>query len=252
MEEKISKSNTKLVECSKCHKKVAPTEGEVKPRGFICDECLKKKKKRTMVLGGLCGLAVVAIASAFLLTNKQSKTGTGFDGVGEIKDSMELSVDSNNVSINLASKTAVSNSVSAQAPISDLSSFKHVLSDNIVTSNKDKSGKLVIPSVSPLFGINTNYFVGNGEALVKEFASTFAKTDKKAKLLVEGFTCDLGSVVLNNKLSEARAEAVKNILIDAGVPEQNIEMKWYGKSRFAEFKYADKSEYRRVIISVTN
>lgn len=252
MEEKISKSNTKLVECSKCHKKVVPTEGEVKPRGFICNECLKKQKKRTMVLGGLCVLAVVAIAAAFLLTNKQSKTGSGFDGVGEIKDSMELSVDSNNVSINLASKTAVSNSVSAQAPISDLSSFKHVLSDNIVTSNKDKSGKLVIPSVSPLFGINTNYFIGDGEALVKEFASTFAKTDKKAKLLVEGFTCDLGSVVLNNKLSETRAEAVKNILINAGVPEQNIEMKWYGKSRFAEFKYADKSEYRRVIISVKN
>ena len=246
----ISKSNTKLVECSKCHKKVAPTERAVKPRGFICDECLKKKKKRTMVLGGLCGLVVVAIASAFLLTNKQSKTGSGFDGVGEIKDSMELSVDSNNVKINLASKTAASNTVSAQAPISNLSSFKHVLSQNIEKSKKNKSGKLLIPAVSPLFGINTNYFVGDGETLVKEFASTFAKTDKKAKLLVEGFTCDLGSEALNNKLSEARAEAVKNILTKAGIPEQNIEMKWYGKSRFGEFTYTDKSEYRRVTISV--
>ena len=101
----------------------------------------------------------MVIAAAFLLANKHSKTGAGFNGVGEIKDSMELSVDSNNVEINLASKTAASNTVSAQAPISNLSSFKHVLSDNIVTSNKDKSGKLVIPSVSPLFEINTNYFV---------------------------------------------------------------------------------------------
>ena len=131
-----------------------------------------------------------------------------------------------------------------------LSSFKHVLSQNIEKSKKDKSGKLLIPAVSPLFGINTNYFVGDGEALVKEFASTFAKTDKKAKLLVEGFTCDLGSEALNNKLSEARAEAVKNILTKAGIPEQNIKMKWYGKSRFGEFKYTDKSEYRRVTISV--
>ena len=163
---------------------------------------------------------------------------------------MELSVDSNNVEIDLASKTAASNSVSAQAPISNLSSFKHVLSQNIESSKKDKSGKLVIPSVSPLFGINTNYFVGDGEALVKEFASTFAKTDKKAKLLVEGFTCDLGGETLNNKLSEARAEVVKNILMNAGIPEQNIEMKWYGKSRFGEFKYSNKSDYRRVTISV--
>ena len=67
---------------------------------------------------------------------------------------------------------------------------------------------------------------------------------------MEGFTCDLGSEALNNKLSEARAEAVKNILTKAGIPERNIEMKWYGKSRFGEFKYTDKSEYRRVTISV--
>ena len=54
----------------------------------------------------------------------------------------------------------------------------------------------------------------------------------------------------NNKLSEARAQVVKSILVNAGVPEQNIKMKWYGKSRYGEFKYADKSEYRRVTISV--
>ena len=249
MEENKSKSNIQLVECSKCHKEVASTEGVSKSRGFICNDCLKKKK-RALALGGLSGLVVVAIVAAFFLTTKQSKTGAGFNGVGEIKDSMELSVDSNNVNINLSSNTAVSNSVSAQAPISNLNSFKHVLSQNIEKSKKDKSGKLVIPSVSPLFGINTNYFVGDGEALVKEFASTFAKTDKKAKMLVEGFTCDLGSDVLNDKLSEARAEVVKNILMNAGVPEQNIKMKWYGKSRFSEFKYTDKSEYRRVTISV--
>lgn len=248
MEENKSKTNAQLVKCSKCQKEVASTEGEAKPSGFICNDCLKKK--RTLVLGGLCGLAIIAIAAAFLLSNKQSKTGAGFEGVGEIKDSMELTVDSNKVNINLSSKTAASSSVTTQAPISNLSSFKHVLAQNIEKSNKDKSGKLVIPSVSPLFGINTNYFVGDGEALVKEFASTFAQTDRKAKLLVEGFTCDLGSEALNNKLSEARTQVVKSILVNAGVPEQNIKMKWYGKSRYGEFKYADKSEYRRVTISV--
>lgn len=67
---------------------------------------------------------------------------------------------------------------------------------------------------------------------------------------MEGFTCDLGGETLNNKLSEARAEVVKNILMNAGIPEQNIEMKWYGKSRFGEFKYSNKSDYRRVTISV--
>ena len=53
MEENKSKSDIQLVECSKCHKKVASTEGVTKPSGFICNDCLKKKK-RTLVLGGFC------------------------------------------------------------------------------------------------------------------------------------------------------------------------------------------------------
>lgn len=101
MEENKSKSDIQLVECSRCHKEVAATEGVTKPSGFICNDCLNKKK-RALVLGGLCGFAVMAITAAFLWTNKQPKTGAGFNGVGEIKDSMELSVDSNNVEINLA------------------------------------------------------------------------------------------------------------------------------------------------------
>ena len=60
----------------------------------------------------------------------------------------------------------------------------------------------------------------------------------------------LGGVNLNNKLSEVRAKAVKKILVNAGIPENKIEVKWYGKSRFKEFKYSSKSEYRRVILSV--
>ena len=68
MEENKSKNDAQLVECSKCHKKVASTEGVTKPSGFICNDCLKKKK-RTLFFGGLCGFAVVVIAAAFLLAN---------------------------------------------------------------------------------------------------------------------------------------------------------------------------------------
>lgn len=74
------------------------------------------------------------------------------------------------------------------------------------------------------------------------------QTNKEATILVEGYTCDLGGV--NFKLSEVRAKAVKKILVNAGIPENKIEVKWYGKSRFKEFKYSSKSEYRRVILSV--
>lgn len=86
--------------------------------------------------------------------------------------------------------------------------------------------------------------------MVREFAAVYNKTNKEATIFVEGFTCDLGGIDLNNKLSEVRAETVKKILVNAGIPENKIEVKWYGKSRFNEFKYSDKSEYRRVILSV--
>ena len=76
------------------------------------------------------------------------------------------------------------------------------------------------------------------------------QTNKEAIVLVEGFTCNIGSNDINNWLSEQRAEHVQQALMSAGIPENKIEVKWYGKSRFNEFKYASKSEYRRVILSI--
>lgn len=235
------------VECSKCHKQVSSTDGMQTKNGFVCVECSKKSKKQKFII---TGAVIVAAIGSWLVFGHSPKTGEGFDGVGEVTDSMSLSVDSNKVSIDLATMTAASSSVSTQAPVSNIADFKHELDKNVATASKDGAKQLVIPSVCPLFEINTNYFSNDGEGLVKEFASAFAKTNKQAKLLVEGYTCDLGGNSLNEKLSKSRAEAVKSILVSSGVPENQIEVKWYGKSRFKDFKYSDKSEYRRVVISV--
>ena len=86
--------------------------------------------------------------------------------------------------------------------------------------------------------------------IVKELAKTYLQTNKQATILVEGYTCDLGGDQLNQKLSELRADAVKKILIETGVPSDKIETKWYGKSRYKEFNYPNKSDYRRVIVSI--
>lgn len=238
------------VECSKCHTKVASSERVQTSKGFVCTKCSsKEKKKKVITCVAIAVIAAVAVGSWFAFGNSP-RTGEGFNGIGEVTDSMSLAVDSNNVNINLATMTAASSSVSTQAPVSNLAGFKHELDRNVATASKGNEKQLIIPSVSPLFEINTNYFTGDGEALVKEFASAFAKTNKKAKLMVEGYTCDLGGDAMNENLSKSRAEAVKNILVQAGVPEEQIEVKWYGKSRFKNFKYSDKSEYRRVVLSV--
>lgn len=237
------------VECSKCHKQVSSTNGVQKPNGFVCNECVSKRKKQTLLVA-IGGVVLASAIIAWIFLGNSKRTGEGFEGIGEIQDSVSLSVNANEVKFNLSATTAVSSPVSTQAPISNLVDFKNVFAQNVADATDKNAKSIVIPSVSPLFEINTDLFINDGEALVREFALAYNKTNKEATILVEGYTCDLGGVNLNNKLSEVRAKAVKKILVNAGIPENKIEVKWYGKSRFKEFKYSSKSEYRRVILSV--
>ena len=253
MEERDNKkqmlSIQQSVECSKCHKQVSLTDGIQKPNVFLCNECISRRKKQTL-LAAIGGVAVAAAIIAWIFSGNSKRTGEGFEGVGEIQDSVSLSVNANEVKFDFSTATAVSSPVSTQAPISNLADFRNVFAQNVADATNKNAEDIVIPSVSPLFEINTDHFVNDGEALVREFAAVYNKTNKEAIILVEGYTCDLGGVNLNNKLSEVRAETVKKILVNAGISENKIEVKWYGKSRFKEFKYSNKSEYRRVILSI--
>ena len=253
MEEKKQQNQTsnthQNVECSKCHKQVSSTDGVQKSNGFVCNECINKSKKR-ILLTSIGGVIIVAAIIVWAFTGNSKRTGEGFEGVGEIQDSVSLSVNANEVKFDLSTATAVSSPISTQAPISNLADFKNVFAKNVVDATDKNAKNIVIPSVSPLFEINTDHFINDGEALVREFAAVYNKTNKESTIFVEGFTCDLGGIDLNNKLSEVRAETVKKILVNADIPEDKIEVKWYGKSRFNEFKYSDKSEYRRVILSI--
>lgn len=253
MEEKKQQNQTsntqQSVECSKCHKQVSSTDGVQKSNGFVCNECISKSKKR-ILLTTIGGVIVVAAIIAWVLAGNSKRTGEGFEGVGEIQDSVSLSVNANEVKFDLSTATAVSSPVSTQAPISNLADFKNIFAQNVANATDENSKNIVIPSITTFFEINTDHLINDGDALVREFASVYNKTNREAIILVEGYTCDLGGVNLNNKLSEVRAKTIKKILVDAGIPENKIKVKWYGKSRFNEFKYSSKSEYRRVILSV--
>lgn len=53
-----------------------------------------------------------------------------------------------------------------------------------------------------------------------------------AQIVVEGHTCSLGSVAHNEKLSKARAEAIRRFLVTkAGAAASSIECRGYGESR---------------------
>ena len=112
------------------------------------------------------------------------------------------------------------------------------------------NGSIIIPNISILFSFNSSIISSTSNELLTEYAKAFLQTNKEAVILVEGFTCNIGSDDANNWISEQRAKSVQQELIIAGIPENKIEVKWYGKSRFNEFKYSSKSDYRRVILSV--
>ena len=250
--EQNNSNNAQTVECSKCHKTVNSTDGVQSTNGFVCNECVKTKKHKRYIIGGSCAalLAALGITTGVYMSSPSERTADGFAGVGEITDSMNIEVDSANISFDMSTATISSAPISTQAPISNLAEFKRAVEQNVADASNSKSKNLVLPTVGAMFEINTNYFVSGAEDVVKELAQTYLKTNKQSIILVEGFTCDLGGSQINMRLSKLRADAVRKVLENAGVPSDKIETKWFGKSRNAEFKYANQSDYRRVIISI--
>lgn len=238
------------IKCIKCQKDIQEGQEVRTSKGFVCPACANeiKKKKRYTVAGAISVVAIAAVVGGLALSSQQ--TYNGFDGVGNINDSINVSV-YNADSLNyIEGLIAARDTVSGSKPIDNIESFNSQFLNNIKSSKDNSSSAVVIPSISALFEINTNYFANNGKELIKEFAKAYIKTNKIANILIEGYTCDLGGDKMNTTLSQLRTEAAKNVLEAAGVPSDRIETKWYGKSRYNEFSYSDKSEYRRVTISI--
>lgn len=68
------------------------------------------------------------------------------------------------------------------------------------------------------------------------------------RLRVEGHTDDRGSDAYNLKLSERRAQAVADVLTEAGIPKPNIEVKGLGSA--SPLTSGNAAENRRVAIVV--
>jgi len=69
-----------------------------------------------------------------------------------------------------------------------------------------------------------------GAERVIERLTALLKDNPERKVLVEGFTDNVGSDEYNRGLSERRANAVRNALVDRGVSPDRVEMRGYGES----------------------
>lgn len=237
------------MKCTKCHKDTAVQNGINKPNGFICNDCIKKRKTATIVIV-CCILILVLFALVIYLSTSKEKNVIGFDGVGNIQDSVSVTVQEPEADFILEQTVAQANPVSAGQTIDNIEAFKRAFTENVEKAEELNNGSIIIPNINILFNFNSFDISSTGNELLDAYAKAYLLTNKEAILLVEGFACNIGSDDANNRISEQRAKAVKNILVSCGVSENKIETCWYGKSRNKEFSYSNMEDYRRCIISI--
>lgn len=80
------------------------------------------------------------------------------------------------------------------------------------------------------FASNKDVIISSSFASLDELATLLAKKPDW-RLKISGHTDDVGGVVANLKLSQKRAEAVKNHLVSKGVPAEHFKVEWFGSSR---------------------
>ncbi len=238
------------MKCTKCQQDVPVENGVNTQNGFVCHECIKKTKRKKTLIIIACVLLLLIGGGVVYLVQQKKLTALGFGGVTSIEDSVNVSIDKPIVSFNIGEAVAQANPVIAGQTIDDIASFKRVFAENVEEAKKANSATVVIPSIGVLFDFSSFTVSQASQDLLNEYANAYLRTNKEAVILVEGFTCNIGTPYVNDWISEQRAKSVQHALISLGIPENKIEVKWYGKSRFNEFKYSSKSEYRRVILSI--
>ena len=238
----------KTVKCIKCQNDFPIQESVKTPKGVVCRSYLKKNRiKNVFIVGGILFAFIGGVIYYFQTSNNNA---VNFDGITNIQDSVNVSVQKPAEIFDIAKTVAQASPVAGGETIDNIESFKRVIAENLQKAKDLNSGSIIIPNISILFSFNSFFISSTNNELLIEYAKTFLQTNKEAIILVEGFACNIGSDSANNWISEQRAKSVREELVVAGIPKNKIEVKWFGKSRFNEFKYSDKSEYRRVILSV--
>lgn len=217
----------------------------------MCNECLAKSKRNKII--AVCGILACCIAAAiiwFYAAGSDKKTVSGFEGVSEINDSVNVEIDSINVEFNLATATITSAPVSTQAPVSNIEEFKRVVAQNVDAAKSSKTNSISIPVSSVQFGFKSAVLSADAYNMIREIVSLFNQTSKENGIVVEGYACNIGEDAPNDYVSKQRAEAVKAALIENGVDAAKIKTHWYGKSKNSEFNLPKNEDNRRVLISI--
>ncbi len=126
--------------------------------------------------------------------------------------------------------------------------------NRIVETKRTENGMLIIlPDSSFKFDFDSAELKPHNRELLSRIAGVLLAS-KGFGLSVFGYTDDIGTKQYNQKLSEHRAEAVRNYLIQAGIEPSLVEAKGFGKTnpRVEGATEQARAINRRVEIAVTD
>ena len=237
----------KCIKCSKMIPDEQVSNGKQTSQGFVCANC--NRKKRGGIIAGALIIAALLGGGGYWWYNEgvniPNEVDTEEPDRTINKDSMPKK---DRTPFDFTKVSAIPPSKSTNE-VNNLEDFKRLVAENFKTAEENGANQIAIPTISMLFEKGSYVLKQEAEDLLKEFAKTYLQTNKEATLLIEGYTCDLGTDKLNDRLSERRAETIKNSLIAESVPADKVETKWYGESQYGTL-YKGREENRRVNVSI--
>jgi outer membrane protein OmpA-like peptidoglycan-associated protein len=102
------------------------------------------------------------------------------------------------------------------------------------------------------FDVNETEILPQQYPTLDEVADILIRTPQITKVRIEGHTDDTGSNAINQKLSQSRADAVKNYLVQAGISPDRLETLGYSSSRpiMPNITNRIRARNRRVVFTI--
>ena len=232
--------------CIKCDNVVDAGYGKDTSNGFVCNDCLKKRRRALILLLVIC--ALIAVAGYIIWQKNNNKPKDPQPAVVEapkVEPKVEVP---EKPAFNLANTQAVR--LTFDKPISEVGLFQSDFEKSVASAEQANANTVGIPTIATHYKFKRFGTNKNDVALLKAFAEAYLKTDKTAVIVVEGYACSIGKRWANNWISKKRAQNVASSLVAAGIPQSNIEVKWYGETRNKEFRFPKRSAYRRAVVSI--
>ncbi len=227
----------KSIKCEKCNQ-VLPTGNFDNDEIKICKECLKKSKRNKFLFWSALLIAILGIVGFYFSNVYKQVPKSTFEGIID-KDTLQLK--QKVVKIEETSNPEIASKINKIGEsITDIESFKRILQE-----------KNQLTAIGLMFTIDSK-MINKSDFVLLDFYIEQYKALNKGYLLIEGYTCDLGTITHNLELSKRRNYSVEKYIISKGVPLNKIKAKSYGEKFFEKNINIEDSriENRRVNLSI--